>query len=150
MLRKPLFRSLRWSGCGKLALVQPLTYMNRSGLVVPRLLRSCRCSSAELVIVTDNLDLPNGAVRLKRGGSNRSHRGIASLIDALGTEDFLRLYVGIGRPPQGVSVVDHVLSRPEGEELQVFHDGIARAADAVLRLLEREPEEVMNDLNRRR
>jgi len=103
----------------------------------------------DTVVVTDNMDLPPGALRLKRGGRNRAHRGIASVLDTLGCEQFLRLYIGIGRPSSGKSVVDHVLSKPEREELAAVRDAISTAAAALVKLAESNPEEVMNDLNRR-
>jgi PTH1 family peptidyl-tRNA hydrolase len=124
--------------------------MNRSGVVMPWLLRRCGVDRRSLLIVTDNLDLPAGTVRLKRGGSNLSHRGIASVVDALQNQDFLRLYVGIGRPSNGESVVEHVLGRPEGKDADAITAAIGRAVEAVEALLQQQPEEVMNGLNRRR
>ncbi|MFW6213019.1 MAG: aminoacyl-tRNA hydrolase [Spirochaetota bacterium] len=147
-LRKKLFRPLRWSGCTSPVLAQPLTYMNRSGVVVPWLLEHCGLSFDKFLVVTDNLDLPAGKIRLKRGGKNRSHKGIASVIAFTGRTDFLRLYVGIGRPGPDNTVVEHVLERPAGEEAELIGDAIKRAVEAVDLLSISSVESVMNEVNR--
>jgi PTH1 family peptidyl-tRNA hydrolase len=123
--------------------------MNRSGDVVPWLLSRCGLSGQDLLVITDNLDLPVGRVRLKRGGRSLSHNGIASVVKSIGTTDFLRLYVGIGRPPQGIDVVDHVLGKPEGEEAQALADAYDKATNAIHQLRERPAEQVMNEINGR-
>lgn len=149
-LKKPLLRQYEWSGRDQtLVLARPLTFMNRSGTVLPALLRRTGASVAELVVVCDNLDLPAGTVRLKRRGSSRSHNGLASIMDELGTGEFMRLYIGIGRPPSGISVVDHVLTPPSSEEAPVYAEAVARAARAVDALSNSSPEAVMNELNAR-
>ena len=130
-------------------LARPLTFMNRSGAVLPGLLRRAPAGVHELLIVCDNLDLPTGAVRLKRSGKARSHNGLASVMDALGTGEFLRLYIGIGRPADGTSVVDHVLGLPGEEEAAVLHSAVELAAGAVESLLTNPVDTVMNSLNRR-
>jgi peptidyl-tRNA hydrolase, PTH1 family len=146
-LRKKLFQPFRWSGCTYPTLAQPLTYMNRSGSVVPWLLSHCDFEFEALLVVTDNLDLPVGKIRLKRGGKNRSHKGVASIIDVTGRSDFLRLYIGIGRPSAGSSVVEHVLERAEGEEGDLLAGAIARARDAVDLLTRTSVDHVMNEVN---
>ncbi len=132
-----------------LILVQPLTWMNRSGDVLPRLFRRTGTSPSDLLVVTDNLDLPPGRCRLKSGGSSAGHNGLKSIIDVLGTGDFLRLYVGVGHPGRRSRVVDHVLGRPEGEERDMWRQGLRVAAEAVLSLRNQPVREVMNELNRR-
>lgn len=154
-MKKSLFRPYEWTGRvpadsdSRPVIVRPLTYMNRSGEVFPGLLRRTRSTVDDLVVICDNLDLPAGAVRLKRSGTSRSHNGIASLMDALGTGDFLRLYIGIGRPGPGASVVDHVLGRPDADEESIYDTALDSASAAVNRLQSETIETVMNDLNRR-
>jgi len=138
----------RSAGSG-IILARPLTFMNRSGNVMPVLLRRARADVEDLLVVCDNLDLPPGVVRLKRKGSARSHNGLASIMDRLGTGDFMRLYVGIGRPEPGVSVVDHVLGCPPEGEFQLYDDAITLGAWAVEELLTESTDAVMNGLNRR-
>lgn len=127
--------------------------MNRSGEILPTLIRNIGSPfvlSDHLIVICDTMDLPAGTTRIKRGGSSAGHNGMKSIIQNLGQSDFIRIYIGIGRPAAGVSVVDHVLSRPDEHDLIAFLEGIDRAYDAIIRLLEGHPiEEVMNVCNRR-
>jgi peptidyl-tRNA hydrolase, PTH1 family len=151
-LRKPFFHLYEWTGRpdeSRMTLARPLTYMNRSGSVLPNLLKRTRSMTSDLLVVCDNLDLPAGSVRLKRKGSARSHNGLASIMDALGAGDFMRLYIGIGRPADGMTVVDHVLGIPPEDETEIYTSAIALAASSVEALLTQPPDAVMNSLNRR-
>jgi peptidyl-tRNA hydrolase, PTH1 family len=154
-LRKPLFAGYRFAHTASspdpdvpLMLAEPLTYMNRSGEVLPRLLKRAGVESEAAVVMCDNLDLPAGRLRMKRGGGTAGHRGLASIVDALGHGNFLRLYIGIGRPEDG-DVIAHVLGSPPEAERELYAEVISRAADAVLSLRRQPPEQVMNELNRR-
>ena len=93
-------------------LLKPLTYMNLSGEAVAVTLRHFHLSPKEMLVVSDDLDLPEGVLRLKAKGSSGGHRGLASIIQCLQTEEFPRLRVGIGRPQpgSGISIVDWVLA----------------------------------------
>jgi PTH1 family peptidyl-tRNA hydrolase len=147
-LRRPWFRRYRLGRAApegrELRLVQPLTYVNRSGEIFRDLDPS---AGGALLVVCDTLDLPPGACRLRRGGSSAGHKGLASIIEALDRADFLRLYVGIGRPARPEEVVDWVLGSPVGAEAELLRRGEQRAAEGVLALLREEPEKVMNVLN---
>lgn len=149
-MRKRLFRQYVWSGRGELVVALPLTYMNRSGEVIPGLLRAAGASADDLLVVCDNMDLEPGMVRIKRRGSSRSHNGLASIMDALGTGDFARLYVGVGHPGAAEAVIDHVLSTPEEAEAPLYEEAAATAARTVLDVAERGLDAAMNDLHRRR
>jgi PTH1 family peptidyl-tRNA hydrolase len=148
-LRRPWFRSYllgRAAPDGRpLRLVQPLTYMNRSGVILPAL--RPLAGNGSLLVVCDTLDLPPGHCRLRRGGSSTGHKGLASVMAELGRADFLRLYIGIGRPSRQEEVVDYVLGCPSGAEAELLERGVEKAADGVLALLHEEPEKVMNALN---
>ncbi len=113
------------------ALVKPQTFMNLSGEAVAPLFRRHGLSPEELVVVHDDLDIPAGRVRLKRGGGTGGHNGLKSLEEALGTRDFLRVRIGIGRPPEGVDPADYVLGPPAPESRDPFRRGVADAARAV-------------------
>jgi peptidyl-tRNA hydrolase, PTH1 family len=135
---------------GRQYLVTPLTYMNRSGAAFADLLRRTRCGLADLLVVYDNVDLPPGTCRLKlRGAGGGGHHGVESIHAALGTGDFMRLSVGIGRPDGGSDLAEYVLAPPSQEEAAAFREGVERAARAVLALMEKSAAEVMNELNRR-
>lgn len=130
-------------------LAKPLTYMNRSGEVLPPLLRLSGATLSELIVVCDNMDLPVGAVRIKQRGSAPSHNGLRSVMEVLGTSEFARLYVGVGRPADSTDVVAHVLSRPAPEE-QVLRDrGVKRAVEALTLLEKHDFAAVANVINRR-
>lgn len=115
----------------RLLLVKPLTYMNASGLAVGPVFSSERVGLDDLLVVCDDLDLPPGQLRLRGKGSAGGHRGLLSIIATVGS-DFPRLRVGIGRPPEGMSVVDYVLAPFATAEQQVFAAAADEAARAVL------------------
>ncbi len=116
-------------------LVEPLTYMNNSGTVFTYF----STESRDFVVIVDQMDLPVGKIKIKRGGSSAGHNGLKSIINSVGP-DFLRIYVGVGRPGEGVSVVDHVLSEFSSSENDLLGEAINRAAAAVIDLLSGEDE----------
>ncbi len=133
----------------ELVFVLPRTYMNRSGTAVRHVVVG-PIDPQELLVVCDTLDLPPGVCRLKRGGGDAGHKGLKSVISETGSSDFLRLYIGIGRPAHGTSVVEHVLGSPEPEEIPSYFRGCSRAAEAILRMTTTAAEEIMNELNRKK
>ncbi|MBQ6470473.1 MAG: aminoacyl-tRNA hydrolase [Victivallales bacterium] len=91
--------------------LKPLTFMNSSGLAVAEVIRHLGISPSRMLVICDDLDLPLGRLRLRSRGSSGGHRGVASIAESLGTEDFPRLRLGIGRPRSGEeNVIDYVLS----------------------------------------
>jgi len=133
----------------KVVFIEPLTYMNRSGEIIPSLIKKYQASAENTVILCDNLDLAPGVVRVKTKGSAGGHNGLASIISAFGTGDFPRIYIGIGRPEHRGGVVPHVLGIPRGEEQKQIDEGVDQAAEAAIRLLEAPLERVMNEFNRK-
>jgi peptidyl-tRNA hydrolase, PTH1 family len=127
-------------------LARPQTFMNLSGQAVSGLLQWLRLAPAALVVIHDDLDLPLGRIRLRPGGSAGGHRGIRSIIDSLGTQEFARLRVGIGRP-EGNDAVDYVLGDFSSTERQVMAESYARAAEAVECILTEGLEAAMNRFN---
>ena len=117
-------------------LAVPRTYMNVSGGPVAGLLRYYGVAAEDLVVVHDDLDLGFGVVRLKRGGGEGGHNGLRSVSASVGTKDYLRVRVGIGRPPGRQDPADFVLKRFSGaerKELDLVVDLAADAAEALLR-----------------
>lgn len=151
--RRRLFRSYaigRGRHAGRsLALVKPLTFMNESGRVIREVLRETGASVSDVLVVCDTLDLSPGAVRLRAGGSTAGHKGLASIARHLGTEEFMRIRVGIGRPSHKGEVVRYVLSEPSADESRLLSEAIEKAADAVLVLAAEGPARAMNEYNRR-
>ena len=130
--------------------VKPLTYMNRSGDIAHFFLPK-PFSVDDLIVVCDNLDLPPGMIRIRKGGSTAGHNGLKSLVSSLDCGDFIRVYVGIGRPMQPITIVDHVLGKPsDPAETLALRAGVALAAEAVMALCDgRSLDEVMRAYNRK-
>lgn len=121
----------------KVALAKPQSFMNLSGGPVSHLCREYDVKPDELIVVHDELDIDPGCVRVKKGGGHAGHNGLRSIIDKLGTRDFMRVRCGIGRPPGRMSVVDFVLAVPKKDAKDDFDAACQRAAEAVESLLER-------------
>lgn len=131
-------------------LAMPLTFMNDSGGAVSALVRNRPPVLPDgLIVVHDELDLPPGAVRVKVGGGLAGHNGLRSVAAALGTRDFVRIRVGIGRPDAREEVIDWVLARPSRDEAAALEEATARAADAIEALLVEPTARVMNQFNTR-
>ena len=124
----------------------PTTFMNRSGEAVKRIVNVLQLQPAEILVVYDCLDLPLGRLRLRAAGSSGGHRGVESIIHALGSADFPRLRVGIGRAGEK-EVVEHVLSAWTGQERPLVEAVLGTAADAVLYSLRRGITAAMNAFN---
>jgi PTH1 family peptidyl-tRNA hydrolase len=129
-------------------LVKPLTYMNLSGLAVAGLLRWYKLDSRpDLLVVSDDLDLPLGRLRVRMRGSHGGQRGLLSIINELGSAEFTRLRLGIGRPGESEDAKEHVLSTFDPQEEPMLDEVILAAADAVRTWLSQGPIETMNRFN---
>ena len=129
-----------------LVLQMPLTYMNVSGQAVAPLSRKLGINPAEILVISDDLDLEPGRLRLRRGGSDGGHNGLKSVIAELGSAGFSRLRIGIGRPEKG-KTADYVLTGFEGEGEKAFQAAVSRAAEAVLTVLSAGMTTAMNKFN---
>ena len=109
-------------------LLKPMTFMNRSGQAAQALMAFYKLTPPELLVVHDDLDLPPGTARLKRGGGHGGHNGLRSLHEHIGAE-YARLRIGIGHPGHKDRVHDYVLSRPDAGQKQAMEDALARAVD---------------------
>ncbi len=127
------------------AFARPTTYMNESGEAVAPLAEVLGVEPGNVVVLHDELDLPPGIVRLRRGGSENGHNGLKSISDHLGTRDYLRVRIGIGRPPQGTAVPDWVLAPVEGD----IAPQIDTAADAARLVTTRGLERAQNEIHAR-
>lgn len=113
VLRRPALRPVEWCSprrnSSRVGLAAPLTYMNRSGVVIPYLLRKSAVALERMIIVVDNMDLPPGEVRMKRRGGTAGHNGLKSISAAVGSDEYPRLYIGVGRPAAQTDTITHVL-----------------------------------------
>jgi peptidyl-tRNA hydrolase, PTH1 family len=111
-------------------LAKPLTFMNLSGEAVGALARYYQIDVPDLLVIADDVNLPLGKLRARRGGSSGGHNGFKSIAQHLGTEEFPRLRVGVGRGDERRDLSGHVLGRFSPEEKQAIEDAVLRAADA--------------------
>ena len=130
-----------------LLLAKPLTFMNRSGDAVAALARYYDVAPADLLVVVDEVDLPFGRLRARPKGSAGTHNGLKSLVQRLGTGDFPRLRVGVGRGDARRDLADHVLSKFEPAEQAALESFISRAADAAELFAAADIFQVMNAYN---
>jgi PTH1 family peptidyl-tRNA hydrolase len=131
-------------------LLEPQTYMNRSGQSVGAIARFYKIAPADILVVHDELDLPPGAAKLKLGGSSGGHNGLKDITAALGTQDYWRLRIGIGHPRAlnlQQAVVDYVLHRPRKEDQPLINDAIEKSIDVIPMLCEGKFETAMMKLH---
>lgn len=146
-------RALVWRGRldqTEALLVQPQTYMNLSGAAVSALLRAEGLTPADLIVISDDVSLPWGALRIRERGSAGGHKGLESVLYAVGTQEFLRVRLGV-QPADGWSgeLADYVLAPMGNEERQVAERMVAEAAEAVRVILREGPARAMTRFNRR-
>ena len=129
-------------------LAKPLTFMNLSGNAVAPLMRFYKIPLSHLLVAYDDLDLPLGRLRLRPGGGSGGHKGVADIIERLGTEGFARLRIGIGRPPAGSDAVQYVLRDFQSEEQAQLASVFELGREAVLIWITEGIEMAMNRYNR--
>ncbi len=141
-----------WGACTinrqKVFLLKPLTYMNRSGEAVSQMLRYFKVLPKQMLVIHDDLDLALGRIRLVLRGGAGGHRGVTSIMEHLGDQDFARLKLGIGRPLHDETVEAYVLHSPYPEQTGVFEEMIERGAEAAQRVLLSGMVRAMNVFNR--
>ena len=129
-------------------LMKPTTYMNLSGEAVGEAARFYKLDPGHVLVISDDVDLPLGKLRIRTGGSAGGHNGLKSIIQHLGTDQFPRLKVGVGgKPHPDHDMADWVLSKLRGEDLRVMEEAVGRAADAVECYLRDGPQKAMNRFN---
>jgi PTH1 family peptidyl-tRNA hydrolase len=132
-------------------LAKPMTYMNESGLAVQKLRRMFDFDLSTMLVVYDDIDLPLGSIRVREKGSAGTHKGMKSVIQHCGRQDFPRLRIGIqGSGPKSTDIVRYVLTPLRGKAYNIFQEGIVQAADAAQVFLENDIHSTMNIFNRRK
>ena len=135
-------------GADEALFAKPQTFMNESGRSVGAMLRYTYAKGADLVVVHDDLDLPLGSVRVKIGGGHGGHNGLRSIIEHIGTPDFVRVRVGVGRPIPGFDAADYVLSSFTAEERKAAVEAVEKAAEAVRAVVLEGAVKAMNRFNK--
>jgi PTH1 family peptidyl-tRNA hydrolase len=131
----------------RVILAAPQTYMNISGRSVRRVVDFYKLPLEQLLVVCDDLNLPPGRLRLRAAGSAGGQKGLQNIIDQLGTEQFARLRLGIGRPPPPIDAVDYVLMRFPAGEREFLQNAVADAAGAVEAWVRKGVAAAMNEVN---
>lgn len=144
------FNSYYWKGTyagQKLILQTPLTFMNLSGNAVAGLARAEQITPGQIMIVHDDMDLEPGRIRIRTNGSSGGHNGIKSVIEQLGTQNFPRLRIGIGKMANGHGSADFVLAKFEPEEQKLMDQVLAMAVDSVILAMRRSLQMAMAQYN---
>ena len=135
-------------GENKVLVMKPQTYMNLSGESVGEAARFYKIPADHVVVISDDISLPVGKLRIRTGGSAGGHNGLKNIIQHLGTDQFPRIKVGVGAPGQaGYDVVDWVIGRPLGEDQKVLMEALDRAGDAAEVLISQGSDRAMNRFN---
>ncbi|MFZ5821882.1 MAG: aminoacyl-tRNA hydrolase [Chloroflexota bacterium] len=143
---RALVASAAWQG-RKIILAKPQTYMNLSGQSVGGLARFYKLPLENVMVAHDDLDLPFGVIRIRPGGGAGGQKGVASAIERLGSKDFRRLRIGIGRPPGRMDPADYVLQDFPQADLVTLSETLGRAAEAALVFVTDGLEAAMNKFN---
>ena len=135
-------------GGRKVLLMKPMTYMNLSGEAVHEAASFYKIPPERVLVVSDEVALPPGTIRVRKNGSAGGHNGLKNIIQHLGTDQFPRIKVGVGAPGQaGYDVVDWVIGRPLGEDQKVLMEALDRAGDAAEVLISQGSDRAMNRFN---
>lgn len=128
-------------------LVMPQTFMNASGRAVQMLAGFFKIPAEEILVVHDELDFPPGTARIKQGGGISGHNGLRDISQRLGSHDYWRLRIGVGRPADKDSGADYVLEKPPAEEREAIEGAVARAMEVLPQMLEGDAQGAMNKLH---
>lgn len=124
--------------------------MNLSGNILPDIFNKFKMKRENLLILCDNLDLPPGRCKLKLKGSPAAHNGLKSISEVLGSNEYMRIFIGIGHPGSRDLVRDYVIGDPGEEEWPAYDESFRKCADAILDICDDQREKVMNELNRKK
>lgn len=145
----PLYLAARGSiGGEEVLLIEPLTFMNNSGLAVRELMRKHNIPPERLIVIHDDIDMETGRLKIRKGGSSGGHRGIESVIAETGARDFIRIKIGIGRD-EDMEPEEYVLRKFKKEEKPVIEETVETAVEAVAFILKEGLQPAMNRYNRK-
>lgn len=146
-IEKKEYRIARGSILDKqIILVEPLLYMNLSGIVVRNILKKYIIQPQNLIVVYDDIDMETGKIRIRKTGSSGGHKGVESIIENIGSKDFIRVKIGIGRDP-GVPAEIYVLSKFDKDQLKIIKDSIDVAINAITTIIDKGVDRAMNLYN---
>ena len=133
-------------GSSKMMMLKPQAFMNKSGVAVGKVARYYKIGPEEILVVHDDLDFEEGVVKIKKGGGHAGHNGLRDIIAHLGSKDFYRLRMGIGRPAAGREVTDYVLSKPSAAGFVRLNEAFHLVGSYMDRIVEGDIASVMNEM----
>ena len=131
----------------KVLLVKPQTYMNLSGDAVREVIAFYKVPLEDILVVYDDLDIDPGKIRIRKSGSPGSHNGMKSVTDVLGTTEFARIRVGIGKPNNNMNLIEYVIGGIDEGEKELLNEGVGKATDAVIEIMKNNIDSAMNKFN---
>jgi len=131
----------------KILLCKPLTYMNLSGEVIVPFIKKNNIPYEKFIVIHDDIDLPLGRIKIKKGGSSAGHKGVQSIIELLGSLNFIRIKIGIGRPCMGISIETYVIEKFSKKEMELLKIIIPKVADAVIDIIQNGLDKAMSLYN---
>lgn len=134
-------------GSERVVIAKPLTYMNRSGAVAKKLIKELGVPLDHLVVVHDDLDMASGRVKIKEKGGHGGHKGVGSIIEQVGSSDFLRIKVGIDKPQTSEEGADYVLAPFDKEQIPLVEESIEQASEAIEAIIVSGKEKAMSMYN---
>lgn len=150
-LKRHMFKGLYGKGIiegEKVILLKPQTYMNASGDSIQPLCRHYKVDvTTQLIVISDDISMNVGRLRTRKSGSAGGHNGLKSIIQRLGTEEFIRIKIGMGDRAEGEDLIEHVLGRPSGDDVGVLSDIESKAADAAVAIITEGPDKAINRFN---
>ena len=134
----------------KCILAKPQTFMNLSGMSVSELVQYYKIDEkSELIVISDDISLDVGQIRVRKKGSAGGHNGLKNIIAQLGHEEFVRIKMGVGEKPKGYDLADYVLGHFKAEERKIMDDAAKRAVEAIRMIMGDGPDAAMNQFNRK-
>ena len=131
----------------KMFLIKPTTSVNRSGECIKEIVLSLGIPLQKIMVIVDDILLPAGEIRIRSGGSAGSHNGMRSIVQVMESEDFPRIRIGVGSPPDGQSLTDYVLGTPSEEEKEKLEEAFSHCLDAALLVMKGRTAEAQNLFN---
>ena len=152
-VNKSKFKSLYGSGIvngEKIILLKPQTFMNLSGEALVEVMNFYKILPEELIVIYDDIDIDPGFIRIRKNGSPGTHNGMKSITSLIGTQNFTRVRVGIGKPAEHIDMINHVIGHIPEEEKEVLDKGVEEATKAVLEIVKNSVDSAMNKYNKKK
>lgn len=129
-------------------MMKPMSYINNSGIPIKKFIKNKNIKPDNILVIYDDIDLAVGKIRLKNGGGSGGHKGLNSIVEQLGSKNFWRLRIGIGKPEDKNKTVEYVLGKPSKRDKEIIMDSINFSLDEINNFFEGESSKLMNKLNR--